>query len=101
MFELTKAQKEIQKAARGFAKGEFDKELACEFEKNNEFPEEIWKKATELGFVGIHFPEKYSGGEMGLLENTLILEEFCRKDSSIGGALALAGFASECVLRFG
>jgi len=27
-FELTKSQKEIQKAARDFAKGEFDKDLA-------------------------------------------------------------------------
>ena len=27
-FELSKSQKQIQKAARDFAKGEFDKELA-------------------------------------------------------------------------
>ncbi len=101
MFELTKPQKEIQKAAKGFAKGEFDKELAYELEKSGDFPVEIWKKATELGFVGIHFPEKYSGGDMGMLESSLILEEFCRKDSSIGGALAMASYASECVLRFG
>ena len=101
MFELTKSQKEIQKAARNFAKGEFDKELAYELEKTGEFPQEIWEKATELGFIGIHFPEKYSGGDMGMLENAFIIEEFCRKDSSIGGALALAAFASECVLRFG
>ena len=31
-FELTKSQKEIQKAAREFAKGEFGKELALELE---------------------------------------------------------------------
>ena len=48
MFELTKPQKEIQKAAKGFAKGEFDKELAYEFEKAGTFPEEIWQKAAEL-----------------------------------------------------
>ena len=56
MFELTKSQKQIQKAAKSFAKGEFDKELAYEFEKSNTFPEKIWKQAAELGFVGIHFP---------------------------------------------
>ncbi len=101
MFELTKSQKEIQKAARGFAKGEFDKELACELEKIGTFPEEIWQKATELGFVGTHFPATYSGGDMGILESVLIIEEFCRKDSSIGGALAMTAYASECILRFG
>jgi alkylation response protein AidB-like acyl-CoA dehydrogenase len=101
MFELTKPQKGIQKAARDFAKGEFDKELAYELERDNTFPEAVWQKAAELGFIGIHFPENCSGGEMGLLEGVLIAEEFSRKDSSIGGALMLAGFASECLLRHG
>lgn len=101
MFELTKSQKEIQKAARDFAKGEFDKELAYELEVNNEFPREIWKKAAELGFLGIHYPESCSGGGMGQLENVLIAEEFCRSDCSIGTAMVLSTIASECLLRFG
>ena len=58
-FELTKAQKDIQKAAFEFAKGEFDKELALELEAKHEFPTEIWQKACEEGFVGLHFPAKY------------------------------------------
>ena len=101
MFELTKSQKQIQKAAKGFAKGEFDKDLAYEFEKSGTFPENIWNQAAELGFVGLHFPEKYSGGDMGMLEAVLVLEAFCRKDASIGYALAMASFASECLLAFG
>ena len=101
-FELTKSQKKkIQKAARDFAKGEFDKDLALELDKKHEFPEKIWKKAADLGFLGIHFPEQYSGQGLGVLENILVAEEFCSKDSTIGSAVILAGFASECVLRFG
>ena len=100
-FELTKSQKEIQKAARDFAKGEFDKDLALELEKKHEFPEKIWKKAADLGFIGIHFPEQYSGQGLGILENILVAEEFCSRDSTIGSAVILANFASECVLRFG
>jgi alkylation response protein AidB-like acyl-CoA dehydrogenase len=100
-FELTKPQKEIQKAAIDFAKGEFDKDLALELEKKHAFPENIWKKAAELGFVGIHFPEQYSGQGLGVLENILVAEVFCSKDSTIGSAVILASFASECILRFG
>ncbi len=100
-FELTKSQKEIQKAARDFAKGEFDKELALTLDRSHEYPENIWRKAADLGFIGVHFPEQYSGQGLGVLENILIAEEFCRQDSSIGCALILANFASECVLRFG
>jgi alkylation response protein AidB-like acyl-CoA dehydrogenase len=100
-FELSKPQKEIQKAAREFAKGEFDKELALELDRKHEFPRKIWQKAAELGFIGVHYPEKYSGQGLGCLENILIAEEFCARDSGIGSAVILASFASECVLRFG
>jgi len=100
-FELTKPQKEIQKAARDFAKGEFDKDLALELDRKHQFPKNIWKKAADLGFIGIHFPEQYSGQGLGVLENILVAEEFCSRDSTIGSAVILSSFASECVLRFG
>jgi len=100
-FELTKSQKEIQKAAKEFAKGEFDKELALELDRTHEYPTKIWKKAADLGFIGVHYPEKYSGQDLGVLENIIIADVFCAQDSSIGSAIALASFASECVLRFG
>jgi len=99
-FELTKSQKDIQKAARDFAKGEFDKDLIYEMDKNHEYPTKIWQKAGELGFIGMHFDEKYSGQDMGVFENILVAEEFCRKDSTVGACLILASFASECLLRF-
>jgi len=100
-FELDKSQKEIQKAAREFAKGEFDKELALELDRSHEFPKKIWQKAADLGFIGVHFPEQYSGQGLGILENILIAEAFCAQDSTIGSALILSSFASECVMRFG
>ena len=100
-FELTQEQKDIQKAAREFAQGEFDKEKILEWEQTHTFPREIWKKASELGFIGIHFPEEYGGQGCGVTENILTVEEFCRKDSGVGIALSLVDFSSEIVLRFG
>ena len=100
-FELNTEQNSIQKAAREFATGEFDKEIALELERTHTFPSKIWKKACELGFMGIHFPEKYGGQEYGIFENVLVVEEFCRQDSGIGVAISLADFASEIILRFG
>lgn len=100
-FELTREQVDIQRAAREFAEGEFKKEIAVELELKHEFPQEIWKKACRLGFAGIHFPQEYGGQGMGVFENILIVEEFCKKDSGIGVALSLGDFASELILRFG
>jgi len=100
-FELGESQKDIQNAAREFAKGEFDKELALDLDRKYEFPRKIWQKAAKRGFICVHYPETYGGQGLGVMENILIAEEFCARDSGIGSAVVLASFAAECVLRFG
>ncbi len=100
-FELTTEQQDIQKAVRDFAKGEFDKDLALELEEKHEFPKKIWKKAGNLGLIGVHFPEEYSGQGLGSLEDILVIEELCRGDSTIGSAVALSSFASELIMHYG
>lgn len=101
MLELSRSQKQIQKAASEFAKGEFDKELTADLEKGHTYPKKIWEKAAALGFIGLQFPVEYSGGGMGLIEVCLIAEELCRRDSTMGSVLMLAGFGAECLHRFG
>ena len=100
-FELNREQQDIQKAVREFVKGEFKKEVIEELIEKHEYPEKIWKKAAELGFIGIHFPEKYSGMGLGCLENIIVAEELARGDSTVGTCLLIADFASEIVLHFG
>jgi alkylation response protein AidB-like acyl-CoA dehydrogenase len=100
-FDLNEEQKEIQKAADEFAKGEFDKEVILDLERNHEYPFAILKKACQLGFIGIHYPEAYGGQGYGILENGLIVEAFCRRDSGVGVCLSIANFSSEIILRFG
>ncbi len=100
-FELNRTQKEIQKAVRDFTKGEFDKELALELDRKHEFPKKIWQKAGNLGLIGVHYPEEYSGQGLGSLEDIIVIEELCRGDSTIGSAVALASFGSELVLHYG
>ncbi|HUL36803.1 MAG TPA: acyl-CoA dehydrogenase family protein, partial [Thermodesulfobacteriota bacterium] len=100
-FDLTGEQKEIQKAADDFARGEFEKEAILELERNHQYPFAYLKKACQLGFIGIHYPEEFGGQGYGILENALIVETFCRRDSGVGVCLSIANFSSEIILRFG
>ena len=100
-FELSEEQKDIQRAATGFAQGEFDPNLALELDQSSQFPESIWKKACELGFIGISYPEDFGGQGLGFLESLLVMEAFCRVDSGIGSALSVVDIGSEIVLKFG
>ena len=100
-FELSDEHKDVQKAAREFAQGEFDPDLALELDQSGTFPDKIWKKAAQLGFIGIHYPEDLGGQGLGLFENLLVLEAFCRVDSGIGSALSTVDLGSEVILKFG
>ncbi|MBU1171513.1 MAG: acyl-CoA dehydrogenase family protein [Proteobacteria bacterium] len=101
MLEFNTSQKQIQKAVRAFAKGEFDKEKVLELDKSGDYPQDLYVKAADLGLIGIHFPEDYSGGGMGLFEQALVAEEMCAVDSSLGITLGMASYGAEFILRFG
>jgi len=100
-FELSDVRKDVQKAAMEFAQGEFDPDRALELDQTGQFPESIWKKACQLGFIGIHYPEEFGGQGLGLFENVLVIEAFCRVDSGIGSALSMVDIGSEIILKFG
>ena len=51
-FNLNKSQKEVQKAAWEFAKGEFDKKVILELSKEQKIPDKIIKKSGSCGFIG-------------------------------------------------
>lgn len=100
-FNLTAEQEAIKVAAREFAEGEFQPEIAREFDQKQEFPTALYKKAANLGFIGCYFDEKYGGQGLSLLENVLIEEEFCRVDSTLGSAMFVGLFGSDLILEYG
>jgi alkylation response protein AidB-like acyl-CoA dehydrogenase len=100
MAELTSEQRDIKKAAREFAEGVF-REVARELDEKEEFDDRIWKKAAELGFLGVFIEEKYGGAGYGYLEQCLIMEEFARVDLGIAHALDSVFFGSQIIQVIG
>jgi alkylation response protein AidB-like acyl-CoA dehydrogenase len=99
-FTLTKEQRDIVLAAREFATGEFP-DRAIEFDRNETFDLDLWRKACELGFVGVFIDEAYSGAGLGFFEHCLIAEEFWAVEPGIGQAILSATFGSELIGLFG
>ena len=99
-FELSKEHKDIQKAAREFALGEF-RDVAREYDLNETFPAEIVKKARELDLIGLFIPEAYGGPGFGYFEQALVLEEFWKVDPGIAQELCSLSFGAEELLLFG
>ena len=99
-FDLTKEQQDIQRAAREFARGEFPAR-AQEFDRSETFDLDIWRKACELGFVGVFIDEAYGGAGLGFFEHCLITEEFWAVDAGMANAVITTTFGAELLRMVG
>ncbi len=60
------------------------------------------RKAGELGFLGIIFPEEYGGAGLGYVEYVLVVTELSKVDPSVG--ISVAAHNSLCtnhIYKFG
>jgi 3-oxocholest-4-en-26-oyl-CoA dehydrogenase beta subunit len=74
-FDFNDEQKMLQKGARDFFEKECPKSLVkkmAEDEKGN--PPELWQKMSQLGWLGLIYPEQY-GGSGGNIIDLIALEE--------------------------
>ncbi len=99
-FTLSKEQSDIVKAARKFALGEFP-HRALEFDRKETFDLKIWKKACDLGFVGVFIDEKYQGAGYGFFEHCLINEAFWAVDPGMAMQILSTTFGAEMVQLYG
>lgn len=100
-FKLTKEQTDIQNAARKFAVTEFEKNYVLELDRTHKFPWEIWRKAASLGFVGLDIPEEYGGQGYGLMENSLVREQFCCYGGGVANSIMGSYMGSKIILKKG
>ena len=82
-FRLTEQQRELQDAARQFARRELP-DLAREMEeKDFSVPAEMVRRYGEMGFLGVNLPETYGGLGLGHLEALLVLEQFAMISNAV------------------
>jgi acyl-CoA dehydrogenase len=73
-FSLSPEQESLRDMARKFARTEMAPH-AAECDKTARFPEEIYRKAYELGLMNLNVPAEYGGSGLGLFDQCLIVEE--------------------------
>jgi acyl-coA dehydrogenase len=91
----------IAEAAKEFAE-KYIRPHVMQWDESQTFPIEVFKKAGELGFMGILVPEIYGGSGLNYHDYIVILDEISKVDPSIG--LSIAAHNSLCtnhILSFG
>ena len=100
-FEYSEEQHHIAASARDFAE-KYIRPHIMEWDEAQIFPVELFKKAGDMGFMGVFVPEEYGGSGLGYHEYIAIIEEISKVDPSIG--LSVAAHNSLCtghILYFG
>ncbi len=92
-FDYSEELKMVAQAAKDFAKQHIEPNISIWDEKQI-FPIEVFRKAGELGFMGVLVPEQYGGSGLDYHEYIAIIEEISKIDPSIG--LSIAAHNSLC-----
>ncbi|MCK5440633.1 MAG: acyl-CoA dehydrogenase family protein [Maribacter sp.] len=100
-FDYSETQEHVATAAKKFAE-QYIRPYVMEWDESQTFPVELFKKAGEMGFMGVLVPEEYGGSGLGYHEYIAIIEEISKVDPAIG--LSVAAHNSLCtnhILSFG
>ncbi|MFI2743840.1 acyl-CoA dehydrogenase family protein [Zhouia sp. PK063] len=100
-FDYAETQQLVAASARDFAL-QYIQPHIMEWDEKQTFPIALFKKAGEMGFMGVLVPEIYGGSGLGYHEYIAIIEEISKIDPSIG--LSIAAHNSLCtnhILTFG
>ena len=92
-FRLTSEQTQIATMVREFAESEIKPHL-MEWDEAQHFPVERFRKAGELGMLGVTIPEEYGGAGLSYVDYVNVIEELGVVDS--GFALSVAAHNSLC-----
>jgi len=93
-FDLGETADMLRDSVRSFA-GDEIAPRAADIDRENVFPEDLWRKMGDVGVLGITVGEEYGGAGMGYLEHCVAMEEISRASASVG--LSYGAHSNLCV----
>lgn len=97
---ISEIQTQVRDMARQFA-DDVVRPAAEELDRDERFPDEIYKQMGELGLFGIGVPEEHGGPGFDTLTYALVMEELSRGYASVADQCGLVELVSTLLVRHG
>lgn len=100
-FDLTEEQLSVQKMVREFVAKEITPN-AKQWDLEEYFPMDLWRKMGDLGIVGTSIPEEYDGVGMDYISHAIVAEELGYGCSSMRGSYSVnISLVAKTILKWG
>jgi len=93
-FDLGEDIEMLREAVYQFAREEIAPR-AAQIDRDNLFPQDLWRKMGDLGLLGITVEEEYGGTGLGYLAHCVAMEEISRASGAVG--LSYGAHSNLCV----
>lgn len=93
-FALGETLDMLREQVQAFAAAELAPR-AAQIDRDNQFPEDMWRKFGDMGLLGVTVGEEYGGAGLGYLAHVIAMEEISRASASV--ALSYGAHSNLCV----
>ena len=101
-FNFSDEQKMLRNSIRKFLNGECPRDFVREFDEKDQFPFELVKKLSNLGYMMTCVPEEYGGTGGNIIDSMIVYEEISRVLPALAGAVGNIGlYGNEVILKNG
>jgi len=100
-FDFAEEEKMFQAMVHDFVVQEIEP-VAAQWEDEESFPYEVWKRMADLGICGVALPREYGGSGGGEILLCIATQEIARGSAGLGTAyLVSCGAAMDSIVRYG
>jgi alkylation response protein AidB-like acyl-CoA dehydrogenase len=73
----------LRDTLRRFVEEQMPRRAAAQWDRDNQFPREVFQGLADLGVLGLTIPEEYGGSGRDILATMVVIEELSRRSLAV------------------